>query len=129
MSVNATNAIPIAAGTRVLKSSNDTVGTLNAGSPAGTSPTTGISSARPRAATITVAPTTATNTPGTFGATRRRPRMTTSDPTPMASAVALVSSSPATKSRSAGIRFSASTEKPNSFGSCATTTVTAMPIR
>ena len=50
-------------------------------------------------------------------------------PTPMASAVALVSSRPATKSRTAGMKLSASTENPNSLGSCATMTVTAMPIR
>ena len=80
-------------------------------------------------ATASVAPTTARKTPGTFGETCRRPRISASEPTPTASAAAFVSSSPSTKPRTAGMRFSASTENPNSFGSCATMTVTAMPIR
>ena len=61
---------------------------------AGTEPTTTTRSSRPSAATITVAPTTAMKTPGTRGATRRRPSISTSDPAPRASAVALVSSRP-----------------------------------
>ena len=129
MSVNATNAIPTAAGRRVSRSSSETSGTPNGGGPAGTSPTTGTSSARPSAATAAVAPTTARKTPGTLGATRRSPRISASDATPMARAVALVSSSPVTKSRTLGMKLSDSTENPKSFGSCATMTVTAMPMR
>ena len=55
--------------------------------------------------------------PGTCGATRRRTRISASEPTPIASAVAFVSSSPATKSRTAGMKLSASTENPSSWGS------------
>jgi hypothetical protein len=102
VSVKATNAIPTAAGRSVLKSSNDTDGTLKAGSPAGTDPTTGSSSARSSTATTTVAATTARKTPGTLGATRRSARISASDPTPIASAVVSVWSSPAKKSRVAG---------------------------
>ena len=47
----------------------------------------------------------------------------------MASAVVLVSSSPATKSCTPRMKLSESTENPNSLGSCATMTVTAMPIK
>ena len=85
--------------------------------------------ARSSAATAAVAPTTARSTPGIFGETRRRPTIVAIEPMPIASAAGSVSSSPATKSRTAGIRFSASTENPNSFGSWATITVTAMPAR
>jgi hypothetical protein len=55
--------------------------------------------------------------------------MSASEPAPSASAVAFVSSSPVTKSRMAGMKLSDSTENPKSLGSCATITVTAIPIR
>ncbi len=129
MSVNATNAIPIAAGISRLKSSNVTSGRPNEGSPAGTDPTTATSSSSPNSATTAVAPTTAMNTPGIFGATRRKPKITSSDPAPIASAVPFVSSSPSKNPRRLGRKFSASTEKPNRSGSCDTITVTAMPAR
>ena len=51
------------------------------------------------------------------------------EPMPIASAAGSVWSSPAKKSRTAGMKFSASTENPNSFGSWSTITVTAMPAR
>ena len=79
MSVNATKAIPTAAGISVLKSSNDTSGTPERRQAGGDGADHGTSSARPSAATAAVAPTTARNTPGTFGATRRRPRISASD--------------------------------------------------
>jgi hypothetical protein len=99
------------------------------GRPAGTEPTTGTSSESPKAATTAVAPTTPISTPGSLGDTKRRPPITASTPAPSASAVALVSSSPPMKSRIAPMKLSAPTEKPNSLGSCATITVTAIPIR
>ena len=117
MSANATNAIPIAAGMSDVKSSNEMSGASNAGRPPGTLPTTGMSSARPRTLTDTVAPTTASKTPGNRGAKCRRTRISTSEPAPSASAVPFVSSSPTMKSRTPGTSRSGSMERPSSWGS------------
>ena len=77
MSAKATKAIPTAAGSSAVRSSNDTSGIAerSAGRPGHRRRP----APRPRARApqpAAVAPTTATKTPGTFGATRRRPRIT-----------------------------------------------------
>ena len=129
MSVNATNAIPTAAGISLLKSSNATSGHAEGGQPAGTEPTTATSSASPNSATTAVAPTTATNTPGTFGATRRSRGSRRATPTPIASAVELVSSSPLDEPAQAREEVLGVDREAEQLGQLRTITVTAMPIR
>ena len=86
--------------------------------------------ARPNTPTATVAPTTATSTPGILGRHRLNARITTRQATPMISAAVFVSPSttPRTKARASGITPSASMEKPKSFGSWLSSTVSAIPF-
>ena len=75
--------------------------------------------------------TTATSTPGTLGSTRCRTRISDqADASPIASAAPhrLAVGTPSTKPRASSIRPSASTEKPNSFGSWPTRIVSARPF-
>ena len=129
MSANATNAIPTAAGSSTVASESCTSGQPTCGSPEGTEPTIGSSSESPSTATRAVAPTTAISTPGSLGEISRRPKITARQPAPNASAVGSVSSRPLMNSRTAPMKSSASTEKPNSLGSWETITVRAIPAR
>ena len=69
-------------------------------------------------ATSSVAPATAMNTPGTFGAMRRMTRITARQPAPIASATGSVWSSAPGSSRTASTKLSADSGMPSSFGSC-----------
>jgi hypothetical protein len=132
VSANETRAIPTAPATRAPRSWAGTLGSWNDGSPLGSGPTTETPyrSARPNTPTATVAPTTATSTPGTLGRHRLHPRITARQATPMTSAARLVSPSatPRSKARVSGITPSASTEKPKSLGSWLSSTVSAIPF-
>ena len=99
------------------------------GDPAGTVPTTGTSLASPSVLTTRVAPTTAARMAGKRGATRRKTMISASEPAPIANAVALASLRLCTRSRRAGMSFSAGVENPRSLGIWTTITVTAMPMR
>ena len=76
-----------------------------------------------------VAPATAMNTAGTFGAMRRIDRITARQPAPIASATGSVWSSAPGSSRTASAKLSVERGMPSSFGSCVASTVTAMPAR
>jgi hypothetical protein len=121
VSANETRAIPTAPAARAGSWSAEKLGIANDGRPLGSGPTTEMSYRRARSnrPTATVAPTTATSTPGIFGHHRLNPRITSRQATPMSSAVPFVSPSATAraKARAWGITPSASTEKPNSLGS------------
>ena len=120
VSASATNTMPNAPARSRDRSENDTCGIVNGGKPLGSGPTTDTPFAvRSNTLTARIAKTTATSTAGIFGIARCRTRIRTSAPTPTASAAATVSPlmTPWTKAFSSGMKPSASTENPNSFGS------------
>jgi hypothetical protein len=121
VSANETRAIPMAPATSDPRWSAETLGISNDGRPLGSGPTTTRSYrwARSNTPTATVAPTTATSTPGIFGHHRLQARITIRQATPMTSAARFVwpSRTPRTRALASGITPSASVEKPSSFGS------------
>src|SRR5690242_19559967 len=106
----------------------DVHGTVGLGNPLGKVPTVLILSDSPRTAEITVAPTTATSTAGTFRVILGSTSSTTSTPTPTASAAPFVLSRLSTKATTSPPKELASVEYPNSFGSWPTTIVIARPF-
>lgn len=136
VSTNAISAMPSAGPASAPTSCHAMPTRAGAGSPAGSAPTTGSRARQPRAATSAVETTTATSTPGIRPTTRRpassrRPRITTREPTPNASAVRVVrpSAIPRAVSATCCSGESVPMEKPSSLGSWPTTTTSAMPLR
>ncbi len=128
-----TSAMAAAPVTMVVRLPRSNMGNVGRGRPCGSGPTVATLqvAAAPVMATTMVAPTTATSTPGILGSQRLKPTMTTMQATPMARSAGLVSPSatPWTKACVSATSPSASIEKPKSFGSCPTRTVSAMPSR
>ena len=112
VSAKATSAMPIAAAESDGRSDVSTSGSSNEGSPRGSEPTTAISSASPKTATAAMEKATATSTPGTLGASRRRTRTRTIVPDPISSAgrTTCPSPNPSANATSCRIDPSASTE-------------------
>ena len=99
--------------------------------PLGQTPTTSTPGRRGRASDVTsIAPTTATKTPGTTGANRFRTMITARHATPMRQRVTRSSRRGAGRRREPRPGTSSPpTEKPNSFGSWVMITVSAIPAR
>jgi hypothetical protein len=131
VSVSETTAMPTAPATSRARSDMGTLGRVRGGNPWGRGPTRETPrSARSKALATRIETTTATSTAGTLGTSRWSPAMTTRPSRPTASAAAAVSpfASPVAKPAASGMSPSASTEKPNSFGSWPTRIVRASPF-
>jgi len=113
------------------RSSRLTIGTVSAGRPWGSRPTTETPARLPRSSTVTirVASITAASTTGTRRQ-RLRTMITSSVPTPSARLTQLARppSTPSPISRSLCSRPVAPMENPKSLGSWLTSTVSAMPF-
>ena len=128
MSANATNAIPTAAGTRVLRSATN-VGHAEVRQAAGDGADDGDLAGEVEHGDRRGRADDGQEHAGILGETRRRPMIVAIEPMPIASAAGSVWSSPATKSRTAGMKFSARPRTRTASGAGATITVTAMPAR
>ena len=131
VSVSDTSAMPSAPATRSHRSEADTFGMVKGGKPWGSTPT----SETPRSARLEDGRRCDRQQHGhEDGGDLGQPPLQQQDDgepaTPMASAAVTVSplATPSMKPTSSAIRPFASTEKPNSFGSCPTTIVRARPF-
>ena len=105
-------------------------GTSGTGSPLGTSPTNATPCApRSNIAEASSPPATSTSAPGTAGARRRSPRITTSAVTPTSRVVQFVSPSDPSHDPNSRHALSPSAVVPVSLGSSPMTTSTAAPAR
>ena len=131
VSASDTSAIATAPPASVARSDQSTLGTVSGGKPCGRTPIRLTPrSPSPSTALTTMADTTMTSTAGTFAHHRCRTRITAMPPRPTAAAAGTTSpcASPATKPVNSPMSPSASTENPNSFGSCPTMMVSASPF-
>ena len=121
--------MPTAAISSGARSLTGTHGTAGTGKPCGSGPTVLTpSDARSNSAVTTVAPTTATNTAGTFFDTRGSTSSTASVASPSTNAVRFVWSRPDTNAFASWTKPSASVENPKSLGSWPTMIVIARPF-
>ncbi len=131
VSASATSAMPTAPATSTATSDSATVGIVRGGKPFGSSPTSDTPrSARSNSEAAAMESTTMTSTAGALGSQRWSTRTTTIPliPTAAAAGTALPSATPRTNAPASASSPFASTLKPNSFGSCPTTIVTARPF-